>query len=367
MPHLADVRGSKTPFQLATVLSFVKQTAASTVGKQTKDDVSSWESVSEFLSQVMQEANRLLPVMMEPENTVKISGTAPWVLRIDEIKAATAINVEAERKVAQLNDEIQALVRTLKTKDQSIQESTVKIELMERRMETVKKQADAIADLETELQKARKQERAYEEAMEQLQADLDTLEQDNAKLKTMASNPEKQPSGPQVPEPESVAVEGSLETSYLLEQIDALRGTVRFLRTENSYLRGQDLLKEINALPPLREATSREPTPPLVPSTLSDSEDSDDEPSSPPNLRTLTAESKLLYRDVIKYTSSPRIVDLSVLRAKRAEAAEKGVKPWMPKKKTPAYQVYERKLEGERLGRRLQGLLERTNVLAGAR
>lgn len=117
---------------------------------------------------------------------------APWVTRIAEIKATLAINVEAERKVAQLNDEMQGLVRSLKTKDQSIQESTVKIELMERRMEAAKKQADAILDLEGELSKARKQERAYEEAMEQLQSDLDVLEQDNAKLKTLTAGQERQ-------------------------------------------------------------------------------------------------------------------------------------------------------------------------------
>ena len=92
----------------------------------------------------------------------------------------------------QLNDEIQALVRNLKSKDQNIQESSVKIELMERRMETVKKQADTINDLETELSKARKQERSYEEAIDQLQHDLDSLEQDNMKLKSLANNPERQ-------------------------------------------------------------------------------------------------------------------------------------------------------------------------------
>lgn len=112
--------------------------------------------------------------------------------RIAEVKAALAINVEAERKVASLNDEMQALARTLRTKDQTIQESTVKIELMERRLEAVKKQADAIAELEGELAKAKKQERAYEEAMEQLQTDLDTLEQDNAKLKSLTAGQERQ-------------------------------------------------------------------------------------------------------------------------------------------------------------------------------
>lgn len=109
-------------------------------------------------------------------------------MRVDEIRASTAVNVEAERKAAQLQDEIQGLVRSLKSRDQTIQESTVKIELMERRMEASKKQTDTIVELESELSKARKQERAYEEAMEQLQADLDSLEQDNAKLKTMASS-----------------------------------------------------------------------------------------------------------------------------------------------------------------------------------
>jgi len=92
----------------------------------------------------------------------------------------------------QLNDEIQALVRTLKSKDQNIQESSVKIELMERRMRAVKKQADAINDLEAEMGKARKQERSYEEAIDQLQHDLDALEQDNIKLKALANNPERQ-------------------------------------------------------------------------------------------------------------------------------------------------------------------------------
>jgi dynactin 1 len=121
-----------------------------------------------------------------------VPGTPPWVTRVGQIKAALAVNVEAERKVTQLTDEMQGLMRTLKTKDQNIQETAVKIELMERRIEAAKKQADAIATLETELSKARKQERAYEEAMEQLQADLDSLEQDNAKLKAMNSNPERQ-------------------------------------------------------------------------------------------------------------------------------------------------------------------------------
>ena len=104
-------------------------------------------------------------------------------------------------------------------------------------MEAVKKQADTITDLENELAKARKQERAYEEAMEQLQADLDALEQDNAKLKTLANNPERQASTAQVVEAEAVATEGNLETSYLLEQVRNCCDNCVDFRAKSSSLR----------------------------------------------------------------------------------------------------------------------------------
>ena len=102
-----------------------------------------------------------------------------------------AVNVEAERKVSQLNEEMHGLVRTLKIKDQNIQESAVKIELMERRMEGVKKQAEVVAELEGLLGKAQKQEKYYVEAMEQLQSEFDTLAKENNKLKAASNTPEK--------------------------------------------------------------------------------------------------------------------------------------------------------------------------------
>ncbi|KAG6334284.1 hypothetical protein ID866_4799 [Astraeus odoratus] len=363
IPHLSDARSAKSPFQLTSVLAYAKQTAMSTVARDMRPGSSWWEAVSEAIAALAAECGKLLPLALEAENIWKISGTPPWVVRIEEIKASTAVNVEAERKAAQFQDEVQGLVRTLKSRDQHLQEAGVKIELMERRMEAVKKQADTIVELEIELSKARKQERAYEEAMEQLQADLDVLEQDNAKLKAMAA-PEKQAGGNQPAEPDNAPVEGSFEISHLLEQIEALRGTVRFLRTENSYLKGQDLLREIQSLPPLSDPISRVATPPLDPSGTSDSEDSDNDiPATPPTLRSLATETKALYKDVIQFSSSPRVVDLSHLHAKRADEEGKGRKGWVRKKDMPAYQILERRMEAERLRKRVKVLMDRSSAL----
>jgi dynactin 1 len=149
-----------------------------------------------------------------------------------------------------------------------------------------------------------------------------------------------------------------------MRQLEALRGTVRFLRTENSYLKGHDLLREIEALPPLPAPVKAPPTPPLEPSTLSDESDDDDRARTPPTLRSLATETKVLYRDVIRFSASPRVVDLSAVNARRTEAAAGG-RAWMPRKQTPEHQLLARRAEAERLGRRVKGLLERTNAIGG--
>lgn len=113
-------------------------------------------------------------------------------MRINEVKAATAINVEAERKVGQLTDELAGLARTLREKEKKIEETNVKIELMEHKMKELNKRADEIEAYKAELTKLHKAERAYEEAMEQFQADLDNLEKENAKLKQAAASHERQ-------------------------------------------------------------------------------------------------------------------------------------------------------------------------------
>ena len=152
---------------------------------------------------------------------------------------------------------------------------------------------------------------------------------------------------------------------------------------ENSYLKGQDLLQEIQALPELRapSSSSRTPTPPLEPSGLSDTDEENDEfdsggssetrPRPPPTLRSLATETKVLYRDVIKFSASPRVVDLSTTGANRSRSKklEDGSivavgRGWVPRKKMPAHQVWERKVEAERLSRRVKGLMEKASSIS---
>ncbi|KAG8695388.1 hypothetical protein FRC09_009176 [Ceratobasidium sp. 395] len=413
--YLADVRAQKHDFQLAAVLGHVRETVAETLSQRT---TASWEAVGQLVSSLIKDANAAIEPAMEAENVFKVIGEAPWSVRIAEVKALSAVNVDAERTVNKLNEEIKDLIRGIKTRDQNIQETGVKIELMERRMETVKKQADAIVHLEGDLAKARKQEKTYEEAMEQLHNDLHELEQENAKLKQATAAPDRNASGIQPSNEEAVAAVGDLEASHLLEQIESLRGAVRFLRHENSYLKSQDLLRELHALPALSSRSSQ-PTPPPIrsnipaprrptlvrprsPASLASDQELDQESRSeteseeslespPPSPRTLVTESKLLYRDLLSFAARPRVVDLSAASkhspkppaspkpatetetppAENSEEKSKSPAPqtrtrargWVPQHLIPAQQLAMRRAESQQLGRRVRGLAERAGQL----
>ena len=70
MPYLSDVRGSKTPLQFEHVLFLVRQTASSTVNKGSNAS-SPWQGVSDYIANVLQQANALVPLTTEPGNTLK--------------------------------------------------------------------------------------------------------------------------------------------------------------------------------------------------------------------------------------------------------------------------------------------------------
>lgn len=113
-------------------------------------------------------------------------------------------------------------------------------------------------------------------------------------------------------EGESISYEGNMETSRLIEQIESLRGAVRFLRSENSYLKSQDLLLELDqlpsySLPPLPPSPTKSTGIPLTASSFL--------PTDPSIIqRNFVTESKLLLREARVLSATPRMIDLSLVR-----------------------------------------------------
>ncbi|KAI5478786.1 dynactin [Pseudohyphozyma bogoriensis] len=342
--YCSELRTSKQPFQPSAVLAIAQEVVATELGKQTGRPL---EEIGGLLGQLAQDITTTLGTASDGDHVVKLAYEAPWVLRVAELQSTAAVNVDAERKVVKLNEEMRDVLREMRVKDQAFQESAVKIELMEKRMEAVKKQTDAMGELEGELVKSKKQEKTYEAAIEALQENLDTLEQENVKLKQNAPAADK-PGASSVAagDGEPVSYEGNMETSRLVEQIDSLRGAVRFLRSENSYLKSQDLLAELEHLPSYSLPPSAPTAPAGVPSppgrTL---------PHDPVALRqSFATESKLLLREARLLSSTPRVVDLSLARPSGTVAG------WQPSARAPENQYLAEKERVRSLGRKVEKL-----------
>ncbi|GJN94727.1 hypothetical protein Rhopal_007818-T1 [Rhodotorula paludigena] len=357
--YVVEVRSTKQPLELPTLLAIAKEIAAVELGKQSPRPL---EEVNALLVQLTQNIGTTLKTAMEPEHVVKLSFDAPWLARVTQLQSSAAINVDAERKVVQLNEEMRDMLRDLRAKDQAHQEATVKIELMEKRLEGVKKQAEAMTELEGELAKSRKQERTYEEANEVLQRDLDKMEQELDKLRQVAATAEKQ--GPTSASHADPSVyEGNMETSYLIEQLTSLRSAVRFLRSENAYIKSQDLLSDLDTLP----TYELPPTPPLTPEPPEPAEPAPDfsgpstrRPPSALAAESFATRSKRLLREARLVSATPRLVDVS----RAALVPEDGRKPWQRVQRDPRSQLWAERERARALERKVQQLWEE-RALAG--
>jgi chromosome segregation ATPase len=233
------------------------------------------------------------------------SGTSPWLQRASDLKAEVVVNHDMERKLQQHIDEIHKLIKDVKMKDQSLQESAVKIELLEKRMEGAKKQGEQIAELESGLSKSQSQMQMYAEAMENLQAEYDTLEQENIQLKKAAAKRnEKQSSASKSSEYAEGNANNSeelvtTETYAMKTRLDSLSSAVRYLRAENAHLKSKEYMAilKLNELPELIDNESNE------------------KEVKQNKLRSIALESKALIRDIRNVSATSKVIKLQPAQA----------------------------------------------------
>ncbi|MBW0486792.1 hypothetical protein O181_026507 [Austropuccinia psidii MF-1] len=387
--YCSELRSSKEMFQLETY-NDILQEATRDIVKHTGKPL---EEFFTLLSHLARDLGIALGVATDPEHAAKNTYEHPWVARVAEMKSSAAMNVDAEMKVLKLNEEIRELIKDTRAKDHSLQESEVKIQVMEKRMEAVKKQADAMAELESSLKKAEKEVKQYEELNESIQNEFEKMAEENKelKMKLVASGADASQNTARAPanSPKPltsispgqdfyVPYEGNLETTQLVEQIESLRGATRFLRAENSYLKSQNLFKQLNTLPSY--SVLPPPFPPILEgdsdgvstsgSIVSNELDQNNhllnQPDENDQLRKLAIESTKLYKEALKISATPKVVDLTLVKRRTLQSSEPvgKRKVWQLKERLPQVQHEKRKIEVERLRKKIEIFKQRTSQVS---
>ncbi|KAF9135819.1 hypothetical protein BGW39_011408 [Mortierella sp. 14UC] len=353
-----------------------------------------WDGCRKMLTGLLQDISALAEGIMDSDIAIKVAKPdRVWIKRAKDLKAEVVVNVDAEQKAQSLQDQVLKLVKEAKLKDQALQESGVKIELLGKRMENFKKQAEQISILDRDVNNAKKQERDYDEAISALQADMAALEEQNAQLRRLVKKSEirnippskRPPHGPHGssgsvldPETTSALVQDGAETGNnrdLMIQIESLRSALRFLRSENASLRTRAALLDLGLTADLSGLSA-----PL--SRVFDAEESSTVPegtttarpeaqkrvlSADTELRAVALETKRLIKDARVVCASPKIVDLTKHSVGASKVAADGSaaatttarRPWQAQQSRPEWQYHTQQAALHTIQQRSNELKER--------
>lgn len=261
-------------------------------------------------------------------------------------------------------------------------------------MENFKKQAEQISILDRDVDKAKKQERDYDEAISALQADMAALEEQNAQLRRLVKKPENRnmvppskrpphgqhgPSGSVLdPEAANALAQDGSETGNnrdLMIQIESLKSALRFLRSENASLRTRAALLDLGLTAdlsglsaPLSRASDAEDLSVQSMGVTAHPETQKRVLSADTELRAVALETKRLIKDARVVCASPKIVDLTKnsSAASKAPAADGSAasattsrRPWQAQTSRPEWQYHTQQAALNTIQQRSNELKER--------
>lgn len=157
----------------------------------------------------------------------------PWVLRSQELKKSKIVPVDIEGELSRLKDETHERAKLIALKDQSLDEASVKIEILESRMRDAALKNKKITELENRIEQAKAHEYEVIESIEQLRSEIKVVEADRDNWKRAAEDVKvlsMEVNGIEAGQEQAVAT--AREVEILTKEISTLQAAVRYLREE---------------------------------------------------------------------------------------------------------------------------------------
>uniref|UniRef100_UPI00358E1BB4 dynactin subunit 1 isoform X1 n=2 Tax=Myxine glutinosa TaxID=7769 RepID=UPI00358E1BB4 len=237
-----------------------------------------YDCLNQSCNVVISTMNKLVTAMQEGEFDAEKPQRK--VMPPVEIRAAAlkAEITDAEGLGLKLEDRetvIKELKRSLKIKGEELSEASVRLSLLEKKVDSAARDADErVEKIQSQLDKISTQlknkEREFEETMDALQADIDQLESEKAELKQRLSNMPRRSvdyRGAQVSSTitdDQEAGTGQMvglgetgpmeikESPLLVQQVEALNISLKHLKKENSRLKAEKMKADFSSLKPIR-------------------------------------------------------------------------------------------------------------------
>ncbi|KAL9052140.1 MAG: hypothetical protein Q9162_005601 [Coniocarpon cinnabarinum] len=210
-------------------------------------DTASSSPLSPLLQRLKQITTSLASVLESTTNLGSVHEFSrpepPWFQRAAALRSAKQHTQDTEAELVRLKDAMQAQSQELRSKDQSLDENRVKIELLESRTKDASEKAARITDLSQALDAVQGRERDMLKRAEAHATEVAALSAEKVHWKNLAESRNAEDDGgeaeakshgsvPPTPRGEW-ALFGSREMDALRNEVDDLTSAVRFLREDS--------------------------------------------------------------------------------------------------------------------------------------
>jgi dynactin 1 len=166
-------------------------------------------------------------------------GKHPWIARSEELKSHKVTSPDADEEIRRLKNELSEASTGLGVKDKTLEEQSMKVELLESRMREASKKASAAKELKTQFEQMQEKETELQASVEKLTKDLQSAQSERDDFKQRFERAKRASGTAAAITAEGVVVdtEATLaamrENEALRSEINSLQSSVRFLREEN--------------------------------------------------------------------------------------------------------------------------------------
>lgn len=330
---LLHEEGRTDPFTYLEVQSTVHRTTSALFASSESDLFSTYTNKLRTLTSALMD---LAALTVDLEMTQEFErAPAPWVLRSQELKSSKTVTIDAEEEIRRLKDDNHERARLIAMKDQTLEESSVKIELLESRMRDATKKNERITELEKRIEDAKRREAELSESIETQNKELTTLEADREKWKKVAEDTKALGiAAPGSKAGQERAVATAREMDALKTEIASLQAAVRYLREDSRRARTTDAeALDFLSAPLTKSKTKEEQRKALV-----------------------HAEGEDVLNELLNIASSAKIYDLTNTPKDRLA--------WRPAKSTPQYHVAKQWEDYEAWNGWKDAVVKKANVLA---
>jgi dynactin 1 len=264
-------------------------------------------------------------------------GAYPWVTRSEELKSNKTISPDADEEIRRLKNEVHEVSTALGVKDNTLEEQSIKIELLESRMREAAKKAAMVKDLENKIEEIQTTSSELQKTVDLQKKELQTAEGERdefkariERMKRMSGTAGVSATGDAIVIDNEASLAAMQENETLRAEVQSLQAAVRFLREENrranlfdpySVLRTTDMHAWLDA--PLTRAA---PTP------------------EQEKIQRTALESRDVLTHLLRLTKDTRVCDLkSSMVSSTGDEASANRTTWRPSKSRLRYQVLQQR------------------------